>query len=317
MPRRSHLPEPLLHRPFSTTTAAEHGLSRHQLCHGPWCRIFPRTWRHIDHEMSFDDWILAARATLPDDARLTGITRLREIGIDHGPAMPLHFVVARDHHIATEGIMLHRTDRLPPCDSLAVTPTAAFLAYCVEATVLDAIIVGDWLLRERHMTIEGLVELACRDDWRAGAAQAFWISHHLRHASRSPGESGLRATCMFAGLPEPDLNVELQIEGRTIIVDLAWLAWRTVGEYEGSHHQLDRSQYVRDIERYARLRSAHLAYVQITKEHTRNPMRVVHLIHEALVAGGYTGPPPDFGARWRSLHRRIPAPPIPGSTRGR
>lgn len=279
---------------------------------GPsWRRLFPRVWVHVDHVMTPGDWVAAAFLTLPADARLTGITRIQQIGLDHGPQFPMHFVVARDHHIATEGIMLHRTERMPFADDAAVTPMAAYIAYCTEAIVIDAIIVGDWLLREGHMTSAGLVELARHDDWRAGSAQACWIAPHLDGRSASPGESVLRAVVVFAGLPKPDLNVEIMINGRTIIADLAWLIWRLIAEYEGGHHQTDRRQYLIDIDRYGLIRTTDLTYLQFTKEQARNLIAVSQKVYAGLLAGGYDGPPPEFGERWRQLHRRIPAAPLP------
>ncbi|WP_229052963.1 hypothetical protein [Aeromicrobium sp. Leaf350] len=262
--------------------------------------------------MTPGDWIRAGHLTLPPDARLTGITRIQHLGLDHGPAFPLHFVVARDHHIATERIMLHRTERMPPADDVSVTPTAAFVAYCSEAITIDAIVVGDWLLREGHMSVSGLLALARFDDWRAGSAQAVTIAPHLDARSWSVEESRHRAAMKFAGLPKPDLNVEITAGGRVVAVaDWAWLEWHTIAEYEGGHHQTDRRQYLRDIERYADIRDLQLRYVQLTKETGRNLVSSVRRVYDALVKGGYDGPPPDFGKRWRQLFTRIPAHPFP------
>ena len=44
-----------------------------------------------------------------------------------------------------------------------------------------------------------------------------------------------------------------------------------------------------------------MPYEQVTKERMRSPKATVRLIHAALVAEGYTGPPPVFGAQWSSL----------------
>lgn len=275
-------------------------------------RLFPRVWVHAEHEMTSGDWVKAGHLTLPPDARLTNITRIQQLGLDYGPQFPLHFVVARDHHIATDGIMLHRTERMPPADDAAVTPTAAFIAYCSEAITIDAIMVGDWLLRAGHMSLAGLVELARRDHWRAGSAQAVWVAPHVHGRSWSLEESRHRASMEFAGLPKPELNVEIVVAGRVIaIADWRWLRWQTIGEYEGGHHQTDRRQYLRDITRYADLRDIDLRYVQVTKEDGRNLMAPARRVHAALVKGGYAGPSPDFGPRWRQLFRRIPAPPLP------
>jgi len=306
-----------LGRPFTTQDAAAHGVSWHALNGRTWTRIFPRVWVHVDHVMTPSDWVLAGHLTMPPDARLTGITRIQQLGLDHGPAFPLHFVVARDHHIATDRIMLHRTDRMPPADDAAVIPTAAFIAYCAEALVIDAIIVGDWLLAEGHMTLAGLTELACHDDWRAGSAQALWISPHLTGRSRSPAESRWRAVFAFAGLPAPQVNVEMTIDGRLVITDLAWRHYRAIVEHEGTHHQTDRSQYLTDLDRYALIRSTDQRYLQLTKEHARNPVAAVLKVDDMLRVGGYDGPPPDFGVRFRALYQRIPAARDPNRAHGR
>lgn len=216
-------------------------------------------------------------------------------------------MVARDHHIATHGIMLHRTDRMPPVDDDGVTPAAAFVAYCTDATLLEAVAVGDWLLHRGHMTLEELRVLVHRDAWRDGAAEAAWISHWLDGRSRSFPESEVRVFLVAAGLPRPDVNVELVVAGRVVaILDLGYLAYDTAVEYEGSHHQTDRAQYLRDIERYGDLRDLGLTYVQVTKELRRRPRSMVAAVYRAILSHGYTGPAPTFGRAWALLTGPIP-----------
>ena len=67
-------------------------------------RVFPRVWRHRDHEMTEDDWVAAARLTLPAGALLTGSSRIRQLGLDLGSTLPLHFVVQGDLHLVVDGI---------------------------------------------------------------------------------------------------------------------------------------------------------------------------------------------------------------------
>jgi hypothetical protein len=107
-------------------------------------RVFPRVWRHRDHEMSEDDWIRAATLTLPPRARLTGITRIQQLGLDFGPRRPIRFVVEGDLHLAPPEIFLHRTRKMPPANEDSVTPAAAYIAYCAMARVIDAIKVGEF-----------------------------------------------------------------------------------------------------------------------------------------------------------------------------
>ena len=261
--------------------------------------------------MSEADWIVAGRLALPADARLTGATRLRQLGIDAPPGR-LQFVVGRDLHLDLDGIDLHRTDSLPPCTDEGVSPAAAFIELCRYATVLAAIRVGDELLRRGHMTLIELRELVRAEAWRGGAAQAGWVSRYLDPRSMSPQESTCRAHIVFAGLPWPAVNVEIRVDGVLVaVLDLGFRTWNAAAEYEGGHHQVERSQYLRDIGRYGDLREMGVEYVQITKELARTPIRMVMAVHTMLVRCGYDGPPPDFGAVWRQLDEPIPAS-IPG-----
>ena len=110
----------------------------------------------------------------------------------------------------------------------------------------------------------------------------------------------------FAGLPEPAVNRRLALaEDRTLIGDLVYEEWRTVVEYEGSHHQEDRQQYVSDLGRYAVLRRHRIGYVQVTHEKLRHARTLVGEVHRELVSRGYDGPPPSFRGRWELLFARI------------
>jgi len=299
------IPGELMSGPFTVERSRELGLPRGVLARR-FVRIHPRVWCHPSHELTDDDRVLAARLALPDRAHLTGITRIQELGLDFGPRVPLRFVIRGDHHLAIDGIFLHRTSRLPPTDDVGVTPAAAFIAYCAEARVIDAIKVGDWLVRNGHLTIESVRALALRELWRAGAQEAVWILEHLDGRARSLPESETRAILGFAGLPRPELNVALDAGPEPqVVVDLRYRRWGLVVEYEGSHHQEDRGQYVVDIGRYAWMRGHRVPYVQVTREKLRHPRTLAGEVYAALVALGYDGPPPQFGERWLLLFGRL------------
>jgi hypothetical protein len=270
-------------------------------------RIFPRVWRMDDHLMTDADWVEAARLALPCRARLTGITRLQQLGLDFGPRFPLHFVIEGDLHIDLDGIFLHRTKRLAPTDDRAVSVAAAFLFYCSHARIIDAVKVGDWLLYWGHMTIEEVRALALSALWRDGAHEAIWILEYLDPGSRSLKESESRAVVEFAGLPRPKVNVELTLSaGQPVVIgDLLFAPWGLVVEYEGEHHQLERLQYSSDIDRYEVLRRNKIPYLQVTHERLAQPRKLVLAVHRELIALGYDGPAPAFGDRWRSLFRTI------------
>jgi hypothetical protein len=296
------LPPELLSGPFTRAQAENLGISSRMLQGKRFARLFPRVWRSATYVMTDDDWVKAAMLALPDHARLTGISRLQQLGLEFGPRRPIRFVVEGDLHLDLEGIFLHRTKRLPPTDEIGATVPAAFIAYCARARVIDAIKVGDWLLRHRHMTVAGVEALALSALWRDGAHEAIWILDHLDARARSLKESETRAVLTFAGLPRPEVNIGVDVnEDVQVIGDLVYPRWAVVVEYEGVDHQEDRSVYVGDLGRYSLLRGAQIRYVQITHEKLAHARTLVGDVYRELLAGGYDGPPPTFGDRWRML----------------
>ncbi|GAA4706113.1 hypothetical protein [Nocardioides conyzicola] len=302
------IPPRLQHGPFTRTDALSAGITSRMLQGRRFVRIHHGVWRHADHEMTADDWISAARLALPEGARLTGITRLQQLGLDFGPRRPIRFVVQGDLHLDLDGVFLHRTKRLPPTDQVGVTVAAAYLSYCAHARVIDAIKVGDWLLHHGHTDAAAIRALALSGLWRHGADEALWILEHLDGRSRSFKESELRPILTFAGLANPEVNVAVPVgEEVTLIGDLVYAAWRTVVEYEGSHHQEDREQYNADLDRYALFRSGDQQYVQVTKERIARPKILVGEVYRTLLKGGYDGPPPTFGTQWELLFGSVSA----------
>ena len=300
------IPESLLHRPFTRTQALELGATKKMLAGARFVRVHPRVWRHRDHQLSWADQIRAAQLALPPTARLTHLTRLQEQGLDFGPRQPLHFVVEGELHLALDGIFLHRTTLLAPNDGRAVTPAAAFIAYCSTARLFDAVKVGDWLLQRGHLTLPELIGLAVAAPWRDGADEALLCSSWLDAGSRSLKESEVRVILAAAGLPPAETNHAVDLgDDATAIGDLVYVDHGLVVEYEGGQHQEDRGQYVADIERYGLFRDHHVPYVQVTREILGRPRTLVGTVYRKLVSLGYVGPVPEFGERWESLFRPV------------
>ena len=296
------VPPELVHTPFHRDRAAELGVTSRMLEGSRFVRVHPRVYRHRDLQMTFADRITAAALALPPHALTTGITRIQQLGLDHGPAAPLRFVVQGSLHLALDGIFLHRTVELPPRDEVGVVPAAAFVAYCAGALTMDAIKVGDWLLAHEAMSPEEAGAPVLAQEWRAGAPEAAWVLPRLHPDSRSLKESEVRALLEFSGLPEPEVNQGVDLRGSaSALGDLWFPRWRTVVEYEGRQHQEDRQQYVADIDRYALYRRHDLSYVQVTQEKLRSPRAVAREVYVELAARGYDGPAPVFGERWEQL----------------
>lgn len=300
------MPEALLSGPFTRAQARDLGVTKAMLAGRRFVRVHPRVWRHHQHTMSWDDEVCAARLALPPPAHPTHVTRIQQLGLAFGPRHPLHFVVQGKLHLALDGIFLHRTKLLAPTDEIGVIPAAAFIAYCSTARLIDAVVVGDWLLNRTHMTVTELVKLALAAPWRDGADEALFVVPWLDGRSRSVKESETRAVLRAAGLPPATPNRRLDLGDDTrVIGDLVFVEEGLVVEFEGGHHQEDRNQYLSDIERFALLRDHRVPYLQVTKESLNRPKTLVGTVYRALVSLGYDGPAPEFTDAWRSLFRPV------------
>ncbi len=300
------MPDELLHRPFTRAEARAAGVTSRQLQGRQFRRLHQSVWVWTGHELTHDDRVLAARLATPSRARVSHLTRLQQLGLDHGPRLPLHLSIVGDHHLDLHDVFLHRTEVMPPCDDVGVSGTAALIGYAATARVVDLVTVGDWLLHHGLMTMPGLLELAWRDRWRPGARETLWIAPYLDGGSRSPGESETRALLQFAGLPRPQVNVRLADEPHAPTTDLWLPEWRVALEYEGSQHFTDPEQVRRDIGRYAWMRARDVAYLQVTSGMRAQPHALVIAAHRLLVDRGYRGPAPAFGPTWNLLFERAP-----------
>jgi hypothetical protein len=269
-------------------------------------RLHQGVYVHRGHEMTWDDHVEAARLALPASARTTGATRLRQLDLTVGAPWPLHFVVDGDLHLTLDGVFLHRTVAMPPHDQEGVTAEAAFVAYCAEARMLDAIKVGCVLLNKDKLDLHLLDQILSEEKWRRGVPETAYALPFLDDRCRSMPEAELLAYVVFASLPMPEVNCAVEVgDGVELTPDLWFADYAFAVEYEGSQHQEDRAQYNADIDRYAAFRRAGIDYELVTKERMRSPKATVRLVHRALAERGYSGPPPDFHGMWPLLFERL------------
>ncbi|QHF23715.1 DUF559 domain-containing protein [Rathayibacter sp. VKM Ac-2804] len=140
-----------------------------------------------------------------------------------------------------------------------VTDPASTFCHLADSRSLDELVVlGDALVRPdeelgRHglrVDLEILAVRAAQYRGRGGrrAREAVGL---VRVGSESPKETLLRLLLIRAGLPEPELNVELYDADGVFVarVDLLYRDQWVVVEYDGDQHRTDQKQYERDIAR--------------------------------------------------------------------
>ncbi|MFT4188721.1 MAG: hypothetical protein QM621_09090 [Aeromicrobium sp.] len=304
------VPDHLAHRAFHRREALDAGLTDRMLEHARFVRVLPCVYRLATTELDRLGWIHAARLALPDDAALSHMSRLAAAGVDVGDDL-VHFTIGRDLHLDHDGVMLHRTVRMPPLDSGGVRLSAAWVQSLSLLPPIRAIAAADRLLATEQCDTRSFAEVAARDPWRPGAAEVERVLPWLDGASASIPESQSRVVVVAAGLEPPEVNAPITDGPDAVAVgDLVFRRWRLVAEYEGRQHAEDVRQFEWDIERYRRLRELGWNYVQITARLLARPRALVTRIYRALLRQGYDGPEPVFGADWHWLfHTPLPTDP--------
>lgn len=300
---RVELPDHLAARAFHRREALAAGLTSRMLEHPRFVRIHHAVYRLESTRLDRLGQIEAAALALPDDAVASHMTRLEIAGVRVG-SPTLHFTVARDLHLELEGVMLHRTVKLPPCDARGVSPAGAWVQSASILRPIDVVAAADWLVANQVTDRAALAAAADLDPWRPGASRVGRLLPWVDGRSASVPESQTRVLIGAAGLERPEVNGRV-MDGTHVVAigDLVWRRWRLLVEYEGRQHALDARQFAWDIERYRRLREMGWNYLQITARDLANPRHLVRLVHRALVAQGYDGPAPTFGEVWRWIHR--------------
>ncbi len=154
------------------------------------------------------------------------------------------------------------------------------------ATVLsqrDLLAAGDWLV------FNGLLDLL---DLRSyvieshldGVRRARRIAPMVRERAASVYESYVRWDLIAAGLPEPEVNVDIHDDHGVWLArgDLVYRRWKVLVEYDGWQHERDAAQRQADHLRRERLEAAGWRLIVITIEDMRTPGIVVTRVRQAL-----------------------------------
>lgn len=302
MPRPAPLPSSLSGRAFSVREALAAGVTVERLR----ARDLETPFRGV--RVPRGEAVTVAQrarayATVMDGAVFCGITAARLWPLDlprEPPGEPLHVAVRPPAHaprgrgLAGHSIGDPQLRAVRRGGLLLADGASLFLQLAAVLSLEDLVAVGDalvlspvragsgrpWVpLRELRRRVEGHEGRGARAVRRALAL--------IREGAESRRETLLRLALAAAGLPEPELQVEL-FDGRGRIgrVDLLFRQWRVVVEYEGDHHRTDRVQWDRDLIRCERLAAAGWTVVRIAAaSFDTDPLDCVDRVRRALVAG--------------------------------
>lgn len=292
--------------PFTRDEGLSVGLTAGRL-RGPGFRAI---FRGVYVDASVEDSpLVRARAALrvhPSDAFVSHFTAARVVGAP----VPAH----SDEHVTVPDQGSRRPRPGLRCHTAAVAaaevrvlsglrvsaPHRLFVELASMLTLVDLVILGDWLVRRGYTTTQALTEYCAAYSGRhADAARA--AAAYVRDRVDSPKETMLRLLIVLAGLPEPVVNHELRDNFGSVVMrlDLSYPDLRLAMEYDGRHHLESARQWERDIERREQLGDGSWRLITVTSAGIyREPEQTLHRIWRALSERGRRVPPPSEG--WRA-----------------
>ncbi len=272
MPSRRPVPPELQAGPFRSAEAARLGVTATQLegarfispFHGVHLTAAPR---------NLLEQCNAARLVLPDSAVFSDLTAARILDL---PAQDsdqrIHVTVSPPlTAIRRRGMRGHLREiteaEIWMLGNIRFTSAVRTFLDHAETTKRPFLVAMiDTILRARLADHD---ELALAIEKRSGHRGNDRARAALRSAdprSESPMESILRVLLLDAGLPAPEVNVNLyDLEGCFLArADLYFREARLLVEYDGDQHRIDRAQFAHDIRRGSRLTAAGFAILRFT-----------------------------------------------------
>ncbi len=227
------------------------------------------------------------------------------VPLPYRPSREVHIgVVAPKRAPRIRGVTAHTF--LPgrvECARVKCLPVAApafTFATLGSLSIAELVAAGDHLVRVHRAgygrrevgkpplaTITQLNEIVALGRW-PGMPRLRRALELIREDSWSPRESMTRVALVQAGLPEPELNIDLfDGDGGFLgCVDMAYLRYKIAVEYQGEQHALT---YAQDIERIERLRAAGWIVIQVTKTLAASPAILITRVEAALRSRGWQG----------------------------
>jgi hypothetical protein len=283
--------------PFTTAQALASGLTRADLKGPDYVQVL-----HGVHAPAF--------AMVPS---VRALTRVRAALLTHPPgAVASHGSAARvlGAPVPTEGVehvtVAHEDDRrrrvgvrchVAALDQRDVevlrgvritSPHRLFLDLAQGLSLVDLVVLGDWLVARGRVTTESLTAY-CAGARTPAADRARRAASYVRDRVESPMETRLRLLLVLAGLPEPEVNSELRDRSGFLLarLDLSWRHAKVAVEYDGRQHLTSTAQWERDVERRNDLAAAGWMVVTVTASGIyRDPEDTIRRVHEALVSRG-------------------------------
>jgi hypothetical protein len=294
-----------LRRPFTRADAIAAGVDPRLLRGSRFRRLFRGVYVDASSPDTPQLRIRAALRLFKPNAFASHASAARLHGVPI-PALPDEHVsvVSADDRRANPGVrchVAHPTARVTSRDGVRVSAHAQmFVELATLLSLVDLVVVGDHLVRRRHLTTDDLVAF-CESSRLPGARSARLAASYVRAGVDSPMETRLRMLIVLAGLPEPEVNRTVRAaDGQPIRrYDLSYPTVRVIVEYDGRQHIEREQAWESDLDRREAIDDDAWRILVVTARGIfSEPGRTVLRIHRLLARRGMPGlvraPRPDW-----------------------
>jgi hypothetical protein len=272
--RLAPIPRALTEQPFRAADARGVGVSWKTLQGTRFRRLAKGVYVSSTTPESFSLQVRAVLLALPPDTIATGVTGLQLLGVNIGCRLPMIFATTHPRQVRRRDVKVMRLKKLPAHRDGVAAAEHCWLIAASTFNLLELVTAGDWLLRLRRTTIARL-EAGVQGHSGRGIVGARTAVRLVRERVDSPRETWLRLCLVLAGLPTPECNLIIGDHRRPMgRVDLVYLAYRLIIEYEGDQHRTDRHQWNHDIDRHEDFARDNWTLIRVTSERARWPRQV-------------------------------------------
>ncbi|NVM95464.1 type IV toxin-antitoxin system AbiEi family antitoxin domain-containing protein [Arthrobacter wenxiniae] len=244
--------------------------------------------------------LLAHIVTAPGSPRYSYFSAARLHGLfiwNCGPKVHVSSISATSGTGTPKDVVSHH-DRLAASDlcSLPLRDGRNVTATTLERTVVDcartgrfaeAVVIGDSALH-RGARIEVMWAMVAAFPGRRGVRRAARVLQALDGRSESPGESRTRLIIVDMDIPQPELQLELWVDGHLYRPDFAWRDRKVIVEFDGDTKYFDFGPtpqvLLAERKREKRLMEAGWRFVRLEWKDLSSPGSVKARILAALTA---------------------------------
>jgi hypothetical protein len=269
---------------WTVAEARAAGLDWEQLQSSQWRRIGPATYAASALGVNPVVSLEGALKRLPHGTAFSGLTAAWLHGLDVEPCKPIEATVPALSTVATRAaIKIRRTvleaadiviKKSLPCTSMVRT----LVDVSQRLSLVEAVVVADMALHALRVDQAQLEERVAALAGRKGVKK-FRRVVDLADRSESPMETRLRLLLVLAGLPRPEVQVDLHDEAGEHLAraDLLYRAERLVIEYDGATH---RDSIVEDDRRQNRLVRAGYRVLRFAAPDMASPRAIVSQVRQ-------------------------------------